>query len=102
MSVSNVSFEVYSPSFVEKFLESHAVMTQGNNGLKPKEGEVTSQPWQWPLNYRVSRKNAPKKKMIGNESENLSMVLKNLVILYTSAHTVSHPMCEITFFGVKQ
>jgi len=27
---------------------------QGNSGLKPKEGEVISQPWQWPLNYRVS------------------------------------------------
>ncbi|KAK7103260.1 protein O-mannosyl-transferase 2-like [Littorina saxatilis] len=48
----NVSFELYSPSFVEKFLESHAVMTQGNSGLKPKEGEITSRPWQWPINYR--------------------------------------------------
>ena len=28
-------------------------MFQGNAGLKPKEGEVTSRPWQWPLNYRV-------------------------------------------------
>lgn len=48
----NVSFEVYSPSFTEKFLENHAVMTQGNSGLKPKEGEITSRPWQWPINYR--------------------------------------------------
>lgn len=48
----NVSFEVYSPSFVEKLLESHAVMTQGNSGLKPKEGELTSRPWQWPIDYR--------------------------------------------------
>ncbi|XP_059156295.1 protein O-mannosyl-transferase 2-like isoform X2 [Physella acuta] len=48
----NVSFEVYSPSFLEKFLESHAVMTQGNSGLKPKEGEMTSRPWQWPIDYR--------------------------------------------------
>ena len=29
-------------------------MFQGNAGLKPKEGEVTSRPWQWPLNYRVN------------------------------------------------
>lgn len=29
------------------------MMLQGNAGLKPKEGEVTSQPWQWPINYRV-------------------------------------------------
>ncbi|XP_052787486.1 protein O-mannosyl-transferase 2-like [Mya arenaria] len=48
----NVSFEVYHPSFLDKFLESHAVMTQGNSGLKPKEGEVTSRPWQWPINIR--------------------------------------------------
>ncbi|CAG5118791.1 unnamed protein product [Candidula unifasciata] len=48
----NVSFEVYSPSFMEKFLESHAVMTQGNSGLKPKEGEITSHPWQWPVDYK--------------------------------------------------
>lgn len=27
-------------------------MFEGNAGLKPKEGEVTSRPWQWPINYR--------------------------------------------------
>ncbi|XP_060522792.1 protein O-mannosyl-transferase 2 [Cylas formicarius] len=48
----SVNFKVYAPSFFERFLESHAVMFQGNAGLKPKEGEVTSRPWQWPLNYR--------------------------------------------------
>lgn len=48
----NVSFQNYAPSFLEKFIESHAVMLQGNAGLKPKEGEVTSRPWQWPINYR--------------------------------------------------
>ncbi|XP_076442071.1 protein O-mannosyl-transferase 2-like [Babylonia areolata] len=48
----NVSFELYSPSFIEKLTESHAVMMQGNSGLKPKEWEVTSQPWQWPINYK--------------------------------------------------
>lgn len=51
--VANVSFEVYAPSFLERFIESHAVMLQGNSGLKPKEGEITSRPWQWPINYRV-------------------------------------------------
>ncbi|RWS30869.1 Protein O-mannosyl-transferase 2-like protein, partial [Leptotrombidium deliense] len=48
----NISFEVYAPSFLEKVVESHAVMFRGNAGLKPKEGEVTSRPWQWPVNYR--------------------------------------------------
>ncbi|CAN8031907.1 unnamed protein product, partial [Ixodes persulcatus] len=48
----NVSFEAYAPGFFKMFLESHAVMLQGNAGLKPKEGEVTSRPWQWPINYK--------------------------------------------------
>ncbi|XP_045537756.1 protein O-mannosyl-transferase 2 [Papilio machaon] len=47
-----VSFDAYASGFLERFIESHAVMFQGNSGLKPKEGEVTSQPWQWPINYR--------------------------------------------------
>ncbi|XP_058980283.1 protein O-mannosyl-transferase 2 isoform X1 [Musca domestica] len=46
------SFSVYAPGFFSTFLESHAVMFQGNAGLKPKEGESTSRPWQWPINYK--------------------------------------------------
>lgn len=48
----NTSFEIYAPNFLEKFLEAHTVMFQGNSGLKPKEGEITSQPWQWPINIK--------------------------------------------------
>ncbi|CAA9999698.1 unnamed protein product [Nesidiocoris tenuis] len=51
--VPNVSFNVFAPGFFAKVLESHAVMLQGNAGLKPKEGEITSRPWQWPINYRL-------------------------------------------------
>lgn len=51
--VPNVSFQVYAPSFLKRFFESHAVMLQGNSELKVKEGEVSSKPWQWPINYRV-------------------------------------------------
>jgi len=29
-------------------------MLQGNSDLKVKEGEVSSRPWQWPINYRVT------------------------------------------------
>ncbi|XP_032521086.2 protein O-mannosyl-transferase 2 [Danaus plexippus] len=47
-----MNFSVYASGFLERLIESHAVMLQGNAGLKPKEGEVTSQPWQWPINYR--------------------------------------------------
>lgn len=30
----------------------HVAMALVNNNLKPKLGEDTSQPWEWPLNYR--------------------------------------------------
>ncbi|CAH1793235.1 unnamed protein product [Owenia fusiformis] len=46
------SIQVYAPGFFEKVYESHAVMLQGNAGLKPKEGEFTSKPWQWPTDYK--------------------------------------------------
>ena len=49
----NVSFQNFAPGFISRFIESHAVMLQGNAGLKPKEGEVTSRPWEWPINVRV-------------------------------------------------
>ncbi|GAB6025087.1 hypothetical protein CHUAL_010521 [Chamberlinius hualienensis] len=48
----NVSVEIHTPSFFQQLIEAHAVMLQGNSGLKPKEGEITSKPWQWPINYR--------------------------------------------------
>ena len=38
--------------FISKFIESHRVMIQGNSGLKPKEGEWTSKPWEWPVNMK--------------------------------------------------
>lgn len=48
----NVSFQLYAPGFFKRFLESHAVMLQGNSDLKVKEGEISSKPWHWPINYR--------------------------------------------------
>lgn len=26
---------------------------QGNSGLKPKDNEMNSKPWHWPINYQV-------------------------------------------------
>ncbi|XP_025912930.1 protein O-mannosyl-transferase 2 isoform X3 [Apteryx rowi] len=49
----NISLDVLKPSFVEILLESHMVMIRGNSGLKPKDNEVTSKPWHWPINYQV-------------------------------------------------
>jgi dolichyl-phosphate-mannose-protein mannosyltransferase len=52
--VPNVSFSAYKLNFLQRFLEAHAVMFSGNAGLKPKDGELTSRPWMWPINLRVS------------------------------------------------
>ena len=38
-------------SFLSKLIESQWVMAENNNNLKPKEGEITSQPFHWPFNY---------------------------------------------------
>ncbi|XP_019407612.1 PREDICTED: protein O-mannosyl-transferase 2 [Crocodylus porosus] len=51
----NISLDVLKPSFTEILLESHMVMIRGNSGLKPKENEVTSKPWHWPINYQGLR-----------------------------------------------
>jgi len=48
----SVSFDEFAPNFVQRFVESHIVMLTGNAGLKPKEGEYTSRPWEWPINIR--------------------------------------------------
>ncbi|XP_029189886.2 protein O-mannosyl-transferase 2-like isoform X1 [Acropora millepora] len=50
--VPKATSDFYKPSFIGSVYESHIVMAQTNAGFKPKEGEVTSQPWQWPINYR--------------------------------------------------
>ena len=31
----------------------NVAMARVNNALLPKEGEETSRPWQWPVNYKV-------------------------------------------------
>ncbi len=49
----SVSFQQFAPNFIQRFVESHIVMLTGNAGLKPKEGEYTSRPWEWPINIRV-------------------------------------------------
>ncbi|KAI4900392.1 hypothetical protein NFI96_017768, partial [Prochilodus magdalenae] len=51
----NISLHVLKPSFLEILLESHIVMIRGNSGLKPKDNEVNSKPWHWPINYQGLR-----------------------------------------------
>ncbi|XP_078516081.1 protein O-mannosyl-transferase 2 [Lissotriton helveticus] len=51
----NISLAVLKPTFLEILIESHIVMIRANSGLKPKENEVTSKPWHWPINYQGLR-----------------------------------------------
>ncbi|KAM9293961.1 protein O-mannosyl-transferase 2 [Gastrophryne carolinensis] len=51
----NISVSILKPSFLEILAESHIVMVRANSGLKPKEHEVTSKPWHWPINYQGLR-----------------------------------------------
>ncbi|KAM8921312.1 protein O-mannosyl-transferase 2 [Pelodytes ibericus] len=51
----NISVSILKPSFVEILFESHVVMVRANSGLKPKEHEVTSKPWHWPINFQGLR-----------------------------------------------
>uniref|UniRef100_A0A3P9H9U0 Protein O-mannosyl-transferase 2 n=1 Tax=Oryzias latipes TaxID=8090 RepID=A0A3P9H9U0_ORYLA len=51
----NISLSVLKPNFLEILLESHIVMIKGNSGLKPKDNEMNSKPWHWPINYQGLR-----------------------------------------------
>ncbi|XP_029453496.1 protein O-mannosyl-transferase 2 isoform X2 [Rhinatrema bivittatum] len=54
-NLPNISLSVLKPTFLEILLESHIVMIRANSGLKPKNNEVTSKPWHWPINYQGLR-----------------------------------------------
>ncbi|XP_051502067.1 protein O-mannosyl-transferase 2 isoform X2 [Myxocyprinus asiaticus] len=51
----NISLSVLKPTFLEILWDSHIVMIRGNSGLKPKDNEVNSKPWHWPINYQGLR-----------------------------------------------
>uniref|UniRef100_A0A667Y892 Protein O-mannosyl-transferase 2 n=1 Tax=Myripristis murdjan TaxID=586833 RepID=A0A667Y892_9TELE len=51
----NISLSLLKPHFLEILLESHIVMIRGNSGLKPKDNEMNSKPWHWPINYQGLR-----------------------------------------------
>ncbi|VEN44946.1 unnamed protein product [Callosobruchus maculatus] len=103
----NVSFEVYAPSFLERFLESHAVMFQGNAGLKPKEGEITSRPWQWPINYRGQFFSGSQYRiyLLGNPViwwANLVFILTFLVCFITNCIKIQRGHAESFSDGLKR
>ena len=44
--------EVIQPAgLISKYLEMQVKMLKSNNDLIPKEGEPTSRPWMWPIDY---------------------------------------------------
>jgi len=49
---SNVSYSNFGLSFPQRFFEAHKVMVVSNAGMKPKETEITSRPWMWPIIYK--------------------------------------------------
>jgi dolichyl-phosphate-mannose-protein mannosyltransferase len=51
----NSSAAAAAPSFWTALVELHHSMLSVNNNLVPKLDEVTSQPWQWPLNIKGQR-----------------------------------------------
>uniref|UniRef100_A0A8D3D3D7 Protein O-mannosyl-transferase 2 n=1 Tax=Scophthalmus maximus TaxID=52904 RepID=A0A8D3D3D7_SCOMX len=74
----NISLSVLKPHFLEILLESHIVMIRGNSGLKPKDNEMNSKPWHWPLNYQGLRFSGV------NETEYRVYLLGNPVLWWTN------------------
>ncbi|XP_029973507.1 protein O-mannosyl-transferase 2 [Salarias fasciatus] len=70
----NISLSVLKPHFLEILVESHIVMIRGNSGLKPKDNEMNSKPWHWPINYQGLRFSGV------NESEYRVYLLGNPVV----------------------
>uniref|UniRef100_A0A7N8XP28 Protein O-mannosyl-transferase 2 n=1 Tax=Mastacembelus armatus TaxID=205130 RepID=A0A7N8XP28_9TELE len=76
--LSNISLSVLKPHFLEILLESHIVMIRGNSGLKPKDHEMNSKPWHWPINYQGLRFSGV------NETEYRVYLLGNPVVWWTN------------------
>ncbi|XP_015273849.1 PREDICTED: protein O-mannosyl-transferase 2 [Gekko japonicus] len=90
----NISLDVLKPSFPEILLESHMVMIRGNSGLKPKENEVTSKPWHWPINYQGLRFSGV------NETDYRVYLLGNPVIWWLNLATIGLYIIMATFISV--
>jgi dolichyl-phosphate-mannose-protein mannosyltransferase len=51
-AVPKESTKDLSPGFLRSMYELHIVMKNVNNNMKPKEDEVVSKPWHWPILYK--------------------------------------------------
>ncbi|XP_053139923.1 protein O-mannosyl-transferase 2 isoform X2 [Hemicordylus capensis] len=90
----NISLDVLKPSFPEILLESHMVMIRGNSGLKPKENEVTSKPWHWPINYQGLRFSGV------NETDYRVYLLGNPMIWWLNLVTIGLYLIMAAFVSV--
>ncbi|XP_051775823.1 protein O-mannosyl-transferase 2 [Erpetoichthys calabaricus] len=79
----NISLDVLKPTFPEILIESHIVMIRGNSGLKPKDNEVSSKPWHWPINYQGLRFSGV------NETEYRVYLLGNPVIWWLNLFSLA-------------
>ena len=52
---TGVLYSDNAPGFFQSMLELHYAMFSVNNNLKPKPEEVTSRPWEWPIDYKGQR-----------------------------------------------
>lgn len=52
IAVPKESTRDLSPGFFASMIELHFVMKNVNNNMKPKEDEVVSRPWHWPILYK--------------------------------------------------
>ncbi|XP_027028125.1 protein O-mannosyl-transferase 2 isoform X1 [Tachysurus fulvidraco] len=90
----NISLCVLKPSFLEILLESHVVMIRGNSGLKPKDNEVNSKPWHWPINYQGLRFSGV------NETEYRVYLLGNPVIWWLNLFTLALFLVMVCLFSL--
>ncbi|XP_060790024.1 protein O-mannosyl-transferase 2 isoform X3 [Neoarius graeffei] len=90
----NISLCVLKPSFLEILLESHIVMIRGNSGLKPKDNEVNSKPWHWPINYQGLRFSGV------NETEYRVYLLGNPVIWWLNLFSLALFLVMVGLFSL--
>lgn len=90
----NISLCVLKPSFLEILLESHIVMIRGNSGLKPKDNEVNSKPWHWPINYQGLRFSGV------NETEYRVYLLGNPVIWWLNLFSLALFLVMVCLFSL--
>ncbi|PWA16458.1 hypothetical protein CCH79_00004545, partial [Gambusia affinis] len=90
----NISLSLLKPNFLEILLESHIVMIRGNSGLKPKDNEMNSKPWHWPINYQGLRFSGV------NETEYRVYLLGNPVVWWINLASLGLYLIMVTVSSI--